>query len=54
MVSISQLIRFARLSLHVNDFNNRNIFLTAELLKQGYRYHKLHKVFPNFIVGTLN
>ena len=26
---ISQLIRFARASSHVNDFNNRNKFLTA-------------------------
>ena len=39
-VYISQLIRFARASSHVSDFNNRNKFLTAKLLKQGYRYHK--------------
>ena len=32
---ISQHIRFARASLHVTDFNNRNKFLTAKLLKQG-------------------
>ena len=38
-VYISQLIRFARASSHVTDFNNRNKFLTANLLKQGYRYH---------------
>ena len=25
-----------------------NIFLTAELLKQGYRYHKLRKAFSKF------
>ena len=25
------------------DFNNRNLFLTAKLLKQGYRYHKIRK-----------
>ena len=42
---ISQLIRFARASSHVTDFNNRNKFLTAKLLKQGYRYHKLRKNF---------
>ena len=53
-VYISQLIRFARASSHVTDFNNRNKFLTAKLLKQGYRYHKLRKAFSNFIVGTLN
>ena len=47
-VYISQLIRFARASLHVTDFNNRNKFLTAKLLKQGYQYHKLHKAFTKF------
>ena len=47
-VYISQLIRFARASSHVTDFNNRNKFLTAKLLKQGYRYHKLRKVFSKF------
>ena len=34
---ISQLIRFARTSSHVNVFNNRNKFLTAKHLKQCYR-----------------
>ena len=38
---ISQLIRFARVCSHVDDFNTRNNFLTAKFLKQGYRYHKL-------------
>ena len=47
-VYISQLIRFARVSSHVLDFNNRNRFLTAKLLKQGYRYHKLRKAFSKF------
>ena len=47
-VYISQLIRFARASSHVTDFNNRNKFLTAKLLKQGYRYHKLSKAFSKF------
>ena len=45
---ISHLIRFARASSHVTDFNNRNKFLTAKLLKQGYRYHKLRKAFSKF------
>ena len=44
----SQLIRFARASSHVTDFNNRNKFLTAKLLKQGFRYHKLCKAFSKF------
>ena len=47
-VYISQLIRFARASTHVTDFNNRNKFLTAKLLKQGYRYHKHRKAFTKF------
>ena len=47
-VYISQLIRFARVCSNVDDFNNRNLFLTAKLLKQGYRYHKIRKVFSKF------
>ena len=38
---ISQLIRFARVSSHVADFNAGNKSVTAKLLQQGYRYHKL-------------
>ena len=52
-VYISQLIRFARLSSHVDDFNTRNKVLTAKLLKQEYRYHKLRRRFQNFIGGIL-
>ena len=33
---------------NVHDFNNRNLFLTAELLKQGYRYNKFEKQFSKF------
>ena len=47
-VYISQLIRFARVCSHVDDFNIRNKCLTAKLLKQGYRYHKLRKFFSKF------
>ena len=45
---ISQLIRFARVSSHVDDFYTRNKVLTAKLPKQGYRYHKLQKAFSKF------
>ena len=45
---ISQLIRFARVCSNVDDFNNRNLFLTAKLLKQGYRYDKIRKAFSKF------
>ena len=47
-VYICQLIRFARVCSNVDDFNNRNLFLTAKLLKQGYRYHKIRKAFSKF------
>ena len=40
-VYISQLIRFARVTNHVADFNARNKSLTSKLLQQGYQYHKL-------------
>ena len=33
---------------NVEDFNNRNLLLTAKLLKQGYRYHKIRKAFSKF------
>ena len=47
-IYISQLIRFARVSSRVADFNTRNQILTAEFLKQGYRYHKLRKTYSTF------
>ena len=45
---ISQVIRFARECSNVDDFNNRNLFLTAKLFEQGYRYHKNRKTFSKF------
>ena len=47
-VYISQLIRFARVCSHEEDFNARIKCLTAKLLKQGYWYHKLRKAFSKF------
>ena len=44
-VYISQLVRFAKAYSYITDFNTRNKLLTQKLLKQGYRYHKLHKTF---------
>ena len=44
-VYISQLIRFARASSYVADFNTRNKLFTLNLLKQAYQYHKLHESF---------
>ena len=46
-VYISQLICFARVSSHDDDFNTHNNVLTAKLLK-GYKYHKLRKAFSKF------
>ena len=46
-VYISQLIRFARVCSHVANFNARNKCLIAKL-QQGYRYHKLGKIFSKF------
>ena len=53
-VYISQLIRFARVSSHVDDFNTRNKVLTAKLIRQGYRYIiKFVRRFQNFIGSIL-
>ena len=43
-VYISQLIRFARVSIHVDDFNTRKV-LTAKLLRQGYSHNTIRKAF---------
>ena len=47
-VYISQLICFAGASSYVADFNTRNKLWTQKLLKQVYRYQKLHKTFSKF------
>ena len=47
-VYISQLIRFARVSSHVTDFNARTKILTGKLLYQGFRYNMLLKAFSKF------
>ena len=47
-VYISQLIRFARASSYVADFNTHNKLLTQKLLKQGYQHYKLRKTFSKF------
>ena len=47
-VYISQLICFARVCSNVDDFNNRNLFLTPKLLKQGHRYNKIRKAISEF------
>ena len=39
---------FASMCSNVDGSNNRNIFLTAKLLKQSYRYHKIQKAYSKF------
>ena len=50
---ISQLIRFARVSSHVDDFNTRNKVLTAKLLRQDIDIINFVKRSQNFIGGIL-
>ena len=45
---VSQLIPSAGVGSDADDFNNRNLFLTAWLLKQGYRYYKIRKALSKF------
>ena len=52
-VHISQLIRFARASSNLNDFNYRNKALTAKLLRQGYLILNFVRRFRNFIADTV-
>ena len=47
-VYISQLLRFARMCSHIDDYNARNKRLTTNFLKQAYRYHKLRKACSKF------
>ena len=50
-VYISQLIGFARVSSHVDDFNTLIKVLIAKHLRQGYRYHIIREAFSKFISG---
>ena len=51
-VYIFQLIRFARVCSKVDDFNNRNVFLTAKLLNKVIDIIKFEKHFLNYITDT--
>ena len=52
-VYISQLIRFARASSYVADFNTRNKLLTQKLLKQAIGTINFAKHFQNFKDDTM-
>ena len=45
---VIQLIRFARASSNLSDFNCRNKAFTTKLVRQGYRYVTLRKAFLKF------
>ena len=52
-VNMPQRIPFARVSIHVTNYNARNKILTAKLIQQGSRYHKLQKLII-VIADTMN
>ena len=52
-VYISQLIRFARASSYVADFNTRNKLLTQKLLNKAIGIINFAKHFQNFIDETM-
>ena len=52
-VYTSQLIRFARASSYVADFNTRNKLLTQKLLKEAIGIINFPKLFQNFIDDTM-
>ena len=55
LLYVSQLIRFARMGSHVENFNARNKRLPVKLFKQGYRCHKLRKAFfQSSIADSMN
>ena len=47
-------IRFSRTCSSVGDFYSRNLILTEELLKQGYRFHKLRRTFSKLYNRNLH
>ena len=53
-VYISQLIRFARVSSHVADFNARNKSLTAKLPNRAIGIINFERLSPNFIADTMS
>ena len=53
-VYISQLIRFARVSSHVADFNACNKSLTAKFSNKAIGIINFERLSPNFIADILN
>ena len=53
-VYISQLIRFARVSSHVIDFNARNKILTGKFSIRAIGIINFEKLFLNFIADSMS
>ena len=53
-IYISQLIRFARVSSHVADFNARNKSLTPNFSNRAIGIINFERHSPNFIADTMN
>ena len=53
-VYISQLIRFARVSSHVADFNARNKSLLPNFSNRAIGIINFERLSPNFIADTMN
>ena len=51
-VYVSQLIHFARVCSNVDDFNNRNLILTAKFSNKAIDIIKFEKHFLNSITDT--
>ena len=47
-LNLFDLLIYIKVSSHVDDFNTLNKVLTAKLVRQGYRYHKILKAFSEF------
>ena len=47
-VYVSQFSYFARVFSNVDDFNDRNLFLIATILNQGYIYRQIRNAFSTF------
>ena len=52
-ISLTFFVLLEHLRSYFTDFNTHNKLLTQKLLKQGYRYHKLRKLFLNFKYDTM-
>ena len=50
-IFLSSFVLQERVLMLMTSTTDRNLFLTAKLLKQGYRNHKIRKAFSKFRVN---